>query len=310
MNPYRAINPHNYSNNDSSTRNPPIIRRKPVQAAEQKSRDVTLANPSALRRQRTDASLFRKVGEQPDLSTLNLVQHQRPKRLTKPPRIHVHIQHRPLSRKRLNQRAGNTLAKPGSHRHPYSTLFLLQYHQYPYDISPGTLLGVFASIHTVTAAAISHGAYAFSRDGMRDGSEYLTANGRIRIAPYHVQHHGVQATLPQRHTRHAVPERTPAIDRRTIARTYEKNDGRRPVFLALELSSAALICMGLFTERKRAWGVCLKQKALCEREVPLQNEVQWADQDDLPHARARVQGRGWHEWRVEAFVVDEMRARR
>ncbi|KAF2008921.1 hypothetical protein BU24DRAFT_359383, partial [Aaosphaeria arxii CBS 175.79] len=208
------------------------------------------------------------------------------------------------SRKRL-QKSWNA---PPPDSLPIS-IYLLHYEPYPYTTQPGKILGVYSTFNAVTTAAINHGAYAFSREGMLDGSEYLNPTGKIRIVPREIQRHGLEVPLPLRHGNrsHMQLELVSSNVRRARSRTTGDPgiDTYGTVFAVIHQSPESSVCMGVFASRQRAWGACLKSQAFFCAKVRLQDEIRWIDEDNMPRTRGRIPGVGIHEWSVASFKVDD-----
>jgi hypothetical protein len=155
---------------------------------------------------------------------------------------------------------------------PTVNLFALEYDPYPYNTQPSQFLGVYSSIDTVTAAAFRHGAYTFSREGLLDGSEYLSPTGRIKIVSHAIQSVGVTAAVPgDRASKkfddgvmrldipHPLSQPAPRFDSQQDLDT--QNVSKDAVFLALHEGPQSAYCIGMFTSKSLAWGACLKDKA-------------------------------------------------
>lgn len=215
-------------------------------------------------------------------------------KLSKPPK--VKSRKLPTAR-RLQKRLPYT----SSNQQQPSTIYILQFEAYPYNTVPAVILGVFSNIDTVTAGAISHGAYAFSREGLHDGSEYLSPTGRIRIFSEEVQQSVVKAAAV------AAPRQggyIPHSDRRIEA---EREDERRPrLFLAIRQVSSKTSCIGFFTEKIKAWTACVKDQAMMASSESLLEETRWSDEKGMPYIRGKIEGNGSLLWFVGAFEVDRV----
>lgn len=233
------------------------------------------------------------------------------KRLSKPPRVHVRKQ---IARNKLQKRP-----KKNSTTHAVTPhVFLLQYEQYPYNTQPGTFLGAFSTFQAVTTAAFKHGAYAFSKDGVHDGTEYLSKTGRIKILPSRIQHTESRVKLPkarQPSTRQpngdVIREESPARVSPPRVRPDEHAtgpipiDGKHGVLVAVHQSPTGIFCIGAFTNRRAAWAACLKHEASLFDKNPLQEVDKWRDEFQMPRMKAREVGKGWHEWFVVVQSIDE-----
>ena len=227
--------------------------------------------------------------------------------------------HKPPTVQSLHERPRNRLQK----RRPASLMnavpltayrFVLEYDPYPHNTQPSTFLGVYSSIDTVTADAFRHGAYSFSREGLLDGSEYLSPTGRIKIVSHAVQSTGVSAVLPDdggtrkqadRPMRLDIPHpQSPRFDSQQDV--SEPKTGSAMVFLALHQGPKSALCIGLFTTKALAWGACLKDKAWLETSNSLIEEERDVREGGMPQVSARLVGSGRHSWFVKAFDVDGM----
>jgi hypothetical protein len=164
----------------------------------------------------------------------------------------------------------------------------------------------------VTAGAFNHGAYAFSREGLLDGSEYLSPEGRIKIVKQLVQQSGVVDA--------GVVPRDPVLTRLDIAhpgvqapRFDSQQDvsgevvdvkSREMLFLAVHEGPQSAFCIGLFTTKELAWGACLKDKAWLAWSDTLVEEESATAEGGMPRASARLVGNGRHAWFVRAYEVD------
>lgn len=265
------------------------------------------------------------------------------RRLTKPPRA-VHTR-RVTPRNRLQKRTPPSLlhsqvqAHQRHHKHAAHppTLFLLQYEKYPYKSAPGILLGAFSSLHTATRAAIQHGAFAFSKDGVKDGKEYVSKGGRMRICDVLVT--GKVGSLRGRGSANRSSEskdeqqavrasNIPAPNRtgdRPAAPKRQNTDpipidGRTGILIALHESPTGLCVIGAYTEKRKAWAACLKHRQGPEFEGFLDIDERggnvegvWSlgtrksagDGGALPSMACREVGVGKHTWRVGAWKIDE-----
>ncbi|KAI1509417.1 hypothetical protein Ptr86124_011497 [Pyrenophora tritici-repentis] len=225
--------------------------------------------------------------------------------------------HKPPTVQSLHERPRNRLQKrrPASLMHavPQTTyLFVLEYDPYPHNSQPSTFLGVYSSIDTVTADAFRHGAYSFSKEGLLDGSEYLSPTGRIKIVSHAVQSMGVSAVLPEDNSSPKQPDRPMRLDipHPQASRFDSQQDisgsttSNTTVFLALHEGPKSAFCVGLYTTKTLAWGACLKDKAWLEVSDALVEEERDVLEGDMPQISARLVGNGRHKWFVKAFDVD------
>ncbi|KAF2271602.1 uncharacterized protein EI97DRAFT_351733, partial [Westerdykella ornata] len=222
-------------------------------------------------------------------------------RLTKPPKLHPRKHsHRKKLQKRVKRKSSDRVA-------PLS-VFVLQYEKYPYYTEPGLILGAYSSIGTVTNAAIEHGAYAFSKEGMRDGTEYLSPSGRIKILKRTIQRVGPRAPMPKGRHPEFHKERPDSTPKPSGAGEEPKApvaiDGKEGVLVAVHRSPTGIFCIGAFTERKRAWGACLKHRFTPPFSEFAEENDGWVDEYQMPHVRAREIGAGWHEWFVVPYKID------
>ncbi|KAF2997825.1 hypothetical protein E8E13_000817 [Curvularia kusanoi] len=253
-------------------------------------------------------------------------------KLSKPPKVEG-----------LHGRARNKLQKRGTAvlpmLTPYSprlgfesqatTLYVLEHESYPYNTFPSEFLGVYSTIDSVTAGAIDHGAYTFSREGLLDGSEYLSPNGRIKIHTQPVLRSGTEAAVPLRgqsmienpSDSHKQPIRSdiPHPDSRSntlsCAVPHSRaahsttslklaNKSKETVFLGLRQGPTEAHCLGVFASPSLAWGTCLKNKASCAMAGMLSEESREVDASGLPRTSGRLHGCGLHTWVVVAKEVD------
>ncbi|KAF2715737.1 hypothetical protein K504DRAFT_457880 [Pleomassaria siparia CBS 279.74] len=217
-------------------------------------------------------------------------------KLSKPPKAKP--RNLPAARRRLQKRY-----HPASAVHqlpPFSTIYVLQYEAYPYNTTPAIILGLFSHIDTVTAGAISHGAYAFSREGLHDGSEYLSPTGRIRFFTESMQ----QPVIKNPAARHA--DYIPHPNAQTEAERIREH---RSLFVALRQTSSRSSYIGLFSDKIKAWTACVTDQALLTASPDttlLLDESRWIDDKGMPHIKGRVEGKGSHTWFVSAFEVDRV----
>lgn len=233
-------------------------------------------------------------------------------KLHKPPTVQSLHERQERPRNRLQKSRPQSML---SLMQPAPQLFVLEFEPYPYNTQPCQFLGVFSSINTVTSGAIHHGAYSFSREGLLDGSEYLTSTGRIKIVSLPLQSTGVTA---------AVPGETPKKDGQPMrldiphpltqeaSRFDSHQDLSRPrrgddtIYLALHESPQSAFCIGLFTSKSLAWGACLKDKAWLEWTDKLVEQERSIGENNSPRVSGRLVGSGRHCWFVKALRVDDL----
>jgi hypothetical protein len=183
--------------------------------------------------------------------------------------------HKPPTVQSLHERPRNKLQKRSQATllngiPPVSSLFVLEYDPYPYSTRPSEFLGVYSNINSVTLAAFIHGAYTFSREGLLDGSEYLSPTGRIKIVSHTVQSSGPTAAVPEESKNEDVglmrldiphPGQISRIDSAQSLPILKSQNFKDAVFLAIHEGPKSAFCIGLFTSKSLAWGACLKDKA-------------------------------------------------
>lgn len=226
------------------------------------------------------------------------------RRLSKPPRVHARTQ---KPGQKLQKRPKKAISQTPETPH----VFLLQYEQYPYNIQPGTLLGVFSTFQSVSAGAISHGAYAFSKEGMHDGTEYLTKTGRIRIIPTPVQHAVSNTKLPSARKHNTAPSTgnsaatAPGPAPMPPPPEHIPIDGKAGILVAVYQSPTGICCLGAFTNRRAAWAACKKEGVSLLGKEQLRASERWLDEFEMPHLKVREVGKGWHEWYVVVHRIDD-----
>ncbi|KAF2849120.1 hypothetical protein T440DRAFT_469545 [Plenodomus tracheiphilus IPT5] len=300
---------------------------------------MSTANPTP------NPKTVRKLHKPPTVSTL-YTPHQRPrkrlqKRHTAPPPTTTS-----LLQTQQQDRKNQTQTTP-------STLFLLEYspHHTPSPSSSSSpslkpeILGLYSTIDTVTSAAFHHGAYAFSNQGLLDGSEYFTPSGRLKIRACAVHSWGPSVEVREKGVtdkgevvRLDVPHpgalvasvglgsgsgyggeaesgditsnprtsRTPEV----TAKDGENGKGKGvEVFLALHESTETVFCIGVFTTKALAWGACLKDKAWLAWSDELEDEQQDVREGNCPEVSVRVKGGARQRWYVRGGEVDAHVAR-
>lgn len=217
-------------------------------------------------------------------------------KLHKPPQQSPQPKHKP--RNRLQKRAATLPILPSETR--AKALFVLEH--VPLS-RPSAFLGVYSTIDAVTAGAFKHGAHAFSREGLLDGSEYLCPTGRIKIRAVDLQTGGVSAAVVERSgdsLRLDIPHPEGQGERDL---ELEQGDGEK-VFLGVHESATNAFCIGVFATKGLAWGACLKDKAWLAWSDELVEEERSVGEGNMPRLRARVVGSGRVEWFVKGCVVD------
>jgi hypothetical protein len=226
--------------------------------------------------------------------------------------------HKPPTVQSLHERPRNKLQKRSQRTllngiPPDTSLFVLEYDPYPYSTRPSEFLGVYSNINSVTLAAFIHGAYTFSREGLLDGSEYLSPTGRIKIVSHTVQSTGPTAAVPEESKNEDVglmrldiphPGQIPRIDSTQSLPILKFRNSKDAVFLAIHEGPKSAFCIGLFTSKSLAWGACLKDKAWLAWSDTLVEEEGGVGEDNMPQASARLVGSGRHIWFVRAHEVD------
>ncbi|KAF1947484.1 hypothetical protein EJ02DRAFT_449661 [Clathrospora elynae] len=231
-------------------------------------------------------------------------------KLHKPPTIQS-LHERP--RNKLQKRTLTTPLNVQSSK----SLFVLEYDPYPYNTRPSEFLGVYSSIDSVTAGAFRHGAYTFSREGLLDGSEYLSPTGRIKIVSHAVQSVGVIAEVPEKSksaqgkevVRLDIPHPKSQGDLSSAVQVGDASRGTRvkeTVFLAVHEGPQSAFCIGLFTSKDLAWGACLKEKAWLAWSDELAEEERCIEEGNVLRVSARVVGRGRHSWFVRVHEIDSL----
>jgi hypothetical protein len=231
-------------------------------------------------------------------------------KLHKPPKVESLRERQERPRNKLQKRSPPSIINAVR---PLVNFFALEYDPYPYNTQPSQFLGVYSSIDTVTAGAFRHGAYTFSREGLLDGSEYLSPTGRIKIVPHAIQSVGVTAAVPgdsQKFDDGVMRLDIPHPLSQPVSRFDSQQDlgipkvSKDAVFLALHEGPQSAFCVGMFTSKSLAWGACLKDKAWLEWSDPLTEEERSVEENDMPRISARLVGSGRHAWFVRAFEID------
>jgi hypothetical protein len=217
-------------------------------------------------------------------------------------------------------------------------LYLLQYEKYPYKTTPGILLGAFSSLQSVTNAAFQHGAFAFSRDGLKNGMEYVSKGGRMRICEVLVK--GKAGSVRSKHSMKGKEKRkhptsvtegdkagraAPSVNNPDACKRKNYSariaiDGTTGVLVATHQSPHDLSILGAFTERRKAWAACRKHRDRPEfaqfvdvgecsdvnSERPAVEGGRSSKDAELPSMSAREVGVGRHEWKVTAWRIDDV----
>ncbi|KAF2124827.1 hypothetical protein P153DRAFT_390294 [Dothidotthia symphoricarpi CBS 119687] len=217
--------------------------------------------------------------------------------ISKPPQLQF-LHERP--RNRLRKR----ISKSPSAR-PLVTLYVLEYESYPYNTRPSEFLGVYSTIDSVTAGAFRHGAHSFSREGLIDGSQYLSLTGRLRIVPTRMQQDRVAAAMPdeaQSLTGEVVRPDIPHPEYQSFVRPW--NDAEEKMYLAIHQEPQAAFCIGLFTKKSTAWDACLESEASYALSNTLHDETRQLDSDGLPSVTARLTGGSHRSWFVASYTLN------
>ncbi|KAH7406919.1 hypothetical protein DE146DRAFT_753461 [Phaeosphaeria sp. MPI-PUGE-AT-0046c] len=233
---------------------------------------------------------------------------------SEPPSVgHRHGQgklHKPPQPQSMLERPRNRLRKqfvaPAFAAQPTNLLFVLEYEPYPHLTQPSKVLGVYSTFDAVTLGALQHGAYTFSREGILDGSEYLSPTGRIKIVQTDVQRSGVKVVVPERshsldgeHVRLDIPHPQSQEERAS------KVDGpRRAVYLAVREDVRSASWIGVYEDKSLAWGACLKDKAMCTVAHTLSKEVTNIGDKNMPQVSGRLGGLGRVTWMTQEYQVD------
>jgi hypothetical protein len=216
--------------------------------------------------------------------------------------------HKPPSVKSLHERPRNRLRKHATMPllpRPTTDLFVLEYEPYPYNTQPSEFLGVYSTIDSVTLAAFKHGAYTFSREGLLDGSEYLSPSGRIKILPLAMQRSGVKAIVSERsQSLDAGPVRLDIPHPKDNTPVLATVKGKETAYLAIRQGPNAASCIGVFADKSLAWGACLKDKAMCASAFEVCDEERSIGMQNMPQVSCRLVGSGRHTWRVEQHAMD------
>ena len=214
-------------------------------------------------------------------------------KLSKPPSKPPIVKSRKLQTKRLQKR----IPDPSDQSPISSIVYILRFEAYPYNTTPEVILGVFSSINTVTAGAISHGAYAFSREGLHDGREYLSPTGRIRIFTEELHQPLIKASTsrPANYIPH--PDRRIEAEREAETKTF---------YLALRQSPSKTSYIGLFKEKTKAWVACVNDQASVVLTERLLEDTRWSDEKGMPYIQSRIVGGGSHLWSIGAFEIDQV----
>lgn len=220
-------------------------------------------------------------------------------KLHKPPQPQSMLE-RP--RNRLRKQATMPILTP----RPRNSLFVLEYEPYPHLTQPSKVLGVYSTFDAVTLGAFQHGAHTFSREGLLDGSEYLSSSGRIKIAQTDVQRSGMKAVIPERsqsldgaHVRLDIPHPQSQEDEAAKA-----DSPRRKVYLAVREDARTASWIGIYDDKSLAWGACLKDKAMCTVANPLSDEVRGVGGKNMPQVSGRLDGLGRVTWLTQEYQVD------
>ncbi|EAT90618.1 hypothetical protein HBI56_157950 [Parastagonospora nodorum] len=189
---------------------------------------------------------------------------------------------------------------------PAPDLFVLEYEPYPHLVRPGKVLGIYSTFDAVTLGALKHGAYTFSREGLLDGSEYLSSTGRIKLVQTTVQRSGMKAMLPPRSRsldgepiRLDIPHPKFQVDE-----SKEVPAMHEVVYLAARKGPTAASWIGVYEDKSLAWGACLKDKAMCAIADTLCDEERSIGIHNMPQISGRLVGSGRFTWMVEKHIID------
>jgi hypothetical protein len=219
-------------------------------------------------------------------------------KLHKPPSVRS-FHERP--RNRLQKRNTSILLLP----RPTLDLFLLESETYPYKTRPSEFLGVYSTLNSVTLAAFKHGAYTFSREGVLDGSEYLSPTGRIKIISLAVQGVGAKAAGPeQSRNLDGGPVRLDIPHPGAQMKETPSNGNKNLVYLAIRQGPHEASCIGVFVDKSVAWGACLRDKAMCALSFTLRDEEKGIGLNNMPQVTSRLVGSGRHVWHVEEHRIE------
>jgi hypothetical protein len=226
-------------------------------------------------------------------------------KLHKPPQVRTNV--RTVSenpRNRLRKSVTQQALKPAA----APNLFVLEFEPYPNCSQPGKVLGVYSTFDAVTLGALKYGAYTFSREGLLDGSEYLSPTGRIKIARTTVQLSGTRAVVPERsrsmegeHVRLDIPHPESQND------SLKEHTETDSVFLAIRKGPQLASWIGVFADKSLAWGACLKDRAMCATSYTLSDEVRSITIGNIPQLTAKLEGAsgsGRYTWTVQAHAID------
>ncbi|KAF2024332.1 hypothetical protein EK21DRAFT_78946 [Setomelanomma holmii] len=226
-------------------------------------------------------------------------------KLHKPPQVRKAV--RPTSEKPRNRLQKATVHQ-GPHNQAAPDLFVLEFEPYANSSQSGKVLGVYSTFDAVTLGALKHGAYTFSREGLLDGSEYLSPDGRIKIARTMVQLSGTRATVPERSksasgdiVRLDIPH--PETQEESEKEAIPKNS----VFLAICEGPDKASWIGVFADKSLAWGACLKDKAMCATSYTFRDEIRSITLGSMPQVTARLEGGSANRrytWTVKAHAID------
>ncbi|CBX99555.1 predicted protein [Plenodomus lingam JN3] len=188
----------------------------------------------------------------------------------------------------------------------------------PSSFRKPAILGAYSTLNRATTGALTHGAYAFSKEGVLDGSEYLTATGRIKLTSHQVQTQGPTAPFPDPSALQKIstsivrldiphPGAAPADSNPSATQRGQRPAGENPrqIFLALHETPQRLFCIAVFTSLGLAWAACLKDKAWLACSDELEDERRGVGEGNCPEVWVRVKGaRGRQRWYVKCMEVD------
>jgi hypothetical protein len=221
-------------------------------------------------------------------------------KLRKPPQVQA-LHERPRNRLRKQPAPLPSIIMPKA------DLYILEYGPYPQSTQPCKVLGVYSTFDAVTLGAFKHGAFAFSREGLLDGSEYLSTSGRIKIKQTAVQRSGVRAAVPESNRildNEVMRLDIPHPDNQEEEQTRQMQPNRAAVFLAIRKGPDAASWVGIYADKSLAWGAALKDKAMCAISGTLLEETRSIGPNNMPQISGRIVGGGHHTWMIEEHVID------
>jgi len=232
------------------------------------------------------------------------------RKLHKAPQIHA-IHERP-QRNRLRKQSSPIIVP----HDPDPKLFVLEFDPYPYDTQARQYLGTYSTFDKVTSGAFKHGAYTFSKEGLLDGSEYLSPTGRIKILSLPVIRTGSRVDIPEKSKkpngeimRLDIPHpgsqsQVTDVNDSTDTQNPTEDSEKTETFLAIRQGGDIASCIGVYSEKSLAWAACLKDKAMCAQTYTLSDETRAIGGKNMPSVTAMLLGSGRYTWLVEGHTVD------